>query len=380
MSKYHINKHGAPAVCRAKNGNCPLGGEDSHFSTQEEAQEYVDKINEQEHSLLPGVKENKRFGMDKAKFDNLRNKAVFMTYKNENGKEENLDGNVQSVNWEDNTIIVRNKDDFKDEREINLNDVSEFKGSKYNYFSKEHKQELRDRNRPQDIFRFSEEKLKKFEDKYVVVKYDDKKFDGKVIGSHYIDRNNSGLIIENEAGEVKHIKNYRMSYLDTTGDNFQEHEYIVELENIHDEFEKDAKAYAEGDPSALEEAEEDPRDKVIEYFNASVRKNAGEDVDLAKYDYDWTNEVEKNAEDYTTIDYGSYENTSGPDETFSEERYEEALSQAEEVNEYYEAKKAQIDDAVYTVKQVDWTKHGYTQKEGEKQALEDLMENGLFDD
>lgn len=379
MSKYHINKHGVPAVCRAKNGNCPLGGDESHFNTQEEAQEHADKINEQEHSLLPGVKENNRFGMDKAKFDNLRSKAVFMSYENENGEEESLDGNVQSVNWEDNTITVRNKDDFKDEREINLNDVSEFEASEHNYFSKEHKQELRDKNRPQDSFRFSEEKLKEFEDQYVVVNYDDKKFDGKVIDSNYVDRNNSGLIIENEDGEVKHIKNYRMSYIDTTGDNLQEHKYRVELENIHDEFEKDAKAYDEGDPSALEEAEEDPRDKVIEYFNASVRKNAGEEVDLADYDYDWSNEVEQNADDYTTIDYGNYGNTSGPNESFSEERYDDALSQAEKVNEYYESKKTQVDDAVYTVKQVDWTKHGYTQEEGEKQALEDLMENGLFD-
>ena len=148
MSKYHINKHGVPAVCRAKNGNCPLGGEDSHFSTQGEAQEHADKINEQEHSLLPGVKENKRFGMDKAKFDNLKSKAVFMTYENENGEEENLDGNVQNVNWEENTITVRNKDDFKDEREINLNDVSEFEASEHNYFSKEHKQESRDEDSP----------------------------------------------------------------------------------------------------------------------------------------------------------------------------------------------------------------------------------------
>ena len=171
-----------------------------------------------------------------------------------------------------------------------------------------------------------------------------------------------------------------MSSIDTTGDNLQEHKYRVELENIHEEFKKDAKAYDEGNPSALEEAEEDPHDKVIEYFKASVRKNAGKDVDLADYDYDWTNEVEQNSDEYTTIDYGGYGNTSGPNESFSEERYNEALSQAEEVNEYYEAKKAQIDDAVYTVKQVDWTKHGYTQEEGEKQALEDLMENGLFDD
>ena len=26
MAKFHINKHGVPAPCKAKPGNCPLGG------------------------------------------------------------------------------------------------------------------------------------------------------------------------------------------------------------------------------------------------------------------------------------------------------------------------------------------------------------------
>lgn len=45
MSKFHINKHGVPAPCRAKPGNCPLGGDESHFDTQEEAQIHADKVN-----------------------------------------------------------------------------------------------------------------------------------------------------------------------------------------------------------------------------------------------------------------------------------------------------------------------------------------------
>lgn len=55
MSRFHINKHGVPAPCKAKPGNCPLGGDDQHFKTKEEAQAYADKINEQKHSLLPQV-------------------------------------------------------------------------------------------------------------------------------------------------------------------------------------------------------------------------------------------------------------------------------------------------------------------------------------
>lgn len=57
MSKFHINKHGVPAPCRATNGNCPLGGDsgnENHFDTHEDAQAYADKKNAEEHGHLPG--------------------------------------------------------------------------------------------------------------------------------------------------------------------------------------------------------------------------------------------------------------------------------------------------------------------------------------
>lgn len=59
MSKFHINKHGVPAPCKATKGNCPLGGEEQHFDSQEAAQEYADKINAEEHGVLPGISSNK---------------------------------------------------------------------------------------------------------------------------------------------------------------------------------------------------------------------------------------------------------------------------------------------------------------------------------
>lgn len=61
MSKYHINKHGVPAVCRATKGNCPLGGEggsENHFDSLEEAQEYTDTQNELENNLLPEMNQD----------------------------------------------------------------------------------------------------------------------------------------------------------------------------------------------------------------------------------------------------------------------------------------------------------------------------------
>lgn len=54
MTKYHINKHGVPAPCKAKEGNCPLGGNDTHFDNLEDAETYAHNKNEQEFSILPG--------------------------------------------------------------------------------------------------------------------------------------------------------------------------------------------------------------------------------------------------------------------------------------------------------------------------------------
>lgn len=55
MTKYHINSHGVPAPCKAKPGNCPFGGDDSHFDNIEDAQSYVDSVNEEEYGLVNKV-------------------------------------------------------------------------------------------------------------------------------------------------------------------------------------------------------------------------------------------------------------------------------------------------------------------------------------
>lgn len=52
MSKFHINKHGIPAPCRARPGNCPLGGDENHFDSMTDAQTYADSINEEKYGLF----------------------------------------------------------------------------------------------------------------------------------------------------------------------------------------------------------------------------------------------------------------------------------------------------------------------------------------
>lgn len=52
MAKYHIKADGTPGVCHAKNGNCPLGGADSHFDTAEAAQAESQKRMEEQFGAI----------------------------------------------------------------------------------------------------------------------------------------------------------------------------------------------------------------------------------------------------------------------------------------------------------------------------------------
>lgn len=52
MSKYHVNKNGVPAPCKAQKGNCPFGGEEKHFPTREKAQEYADQKAAKEYGII----------------------------------------------------------------------------------------------------------------------------------------------------------------------------------------------------------------------------------------------------------------------------------------------------------------------------------------
>lgn len=54
MTKYHIDKNGKPAICKATKRPCPLGGDDVHFSTEHEAQAYIDNKNAGTHGVLAG--------------------------------------------------------------------------------------------------------------------------------------------------------------------------------------------------------------------------------------------------------------------------------------------------------------------------------------
>lgn len=56
---YHINKNGQPSVCHATKQACPLGGEENHFHTQEEALKVSQERFEQELGITPHFDEER---------------------------------------------------------------------------------------------------------------------------------------------------------------------------------------------------------------------------------------------------------------------------------------------------------------------------------
>lgn len=122
MAKYHINKNGTPAICKAKDGNCPLGGEGEHFDSKEEAQVEADRRGESEFGIINGVKqsdkkkdndekeaeEKKRTREEREKHEEKERKALFNKYKkivNDNKKRESPFVQIKGEDLDLRTVI-----------------------------------------------------------------------------------------------------------------------------------------------------------------------------------------------------------------------------------------------------------------------------------
>lgn len=102
MTKYHINKHGVPAPCRARKGNYPLGGDESHFDNKEDAQAYADKQNESEFPFLP-KQEAEGCG-------NLKDKNVKVNYDGKSFEGKVIGDYKDSNDYQNDGIIVQDED------------------------------------------------------------------------------------------------------------------------------------------------------------------------------------------------------------------------------------------------------------------------------
>lgn len=105
-SKFHINKHGVPAPCKATKGKCPLGGEELHFRTFDEAQAHADKIGENSFGLLP-TRQKKEYKVaedenDKKYIDDRLSRLRYedkQKQKNTNGRFSNYMSRCRSSEW-----------------------------------------------------------------------------------------------------------------------------------------------------------------------------------------------------------------------------------------------------------------------------------------
>lgn len=67
MTKFHINKNGVPAPCKASKGKCPLGGADgteNHFDNYQDAQAAADEKHERENGFIHNISEGGTYNGD----------------------------------------------------------------------------------------------------------------------------------------------------------------------------------------------------------------------------------------------------------------------------------------------------------------------------
>lgn len=392
MTKYHINKYGLPAICKAQEGNCPIGDANRHFETRAEAKEHADTEAEKEHGFLPGLNSlnERRAKMAEAKkaeedsvrgyvspdvsgekLDNLNGKDVRVLM--DNGNE--YDGAVYSVDQTDGKRELRMETPNGMEK-VDLNKAQFIEASKLPYHNLDYQNAIKKTKLAKGKFRFEPRHLNELENKYVEVEYEGKQFDGKVIGTNYISHKESGLIIESDNGEVKHIKNYRLDDLEVVSDNETDYKNHKEIRNFSDENTKEIRELEV--PNAPSNSEYDPDDEAERYLEDVIKKEKGGDVDLKdNHRVDWEVEVIDNKDSYYLESVGNDGELKERWNNQSDEAYEEELDKAHDTNEYYEAKKELIDDFTKKAKETDWTKQGKTQSQGVIDTLEYIRERGL---
>ena len=117
MAKYHINKKGIPAVCKAKDGNCPLGGNEQHFGTKEDAQKFADEKNKELFGLIQ-KEPNPRIRYHQEKVSEIEK------YLEENKElsQENIDNFKGEIDYHKNSIENQREGIFFDSNLIEYED------------------------------------------------------------------------------------------------------------------------------------------------------------------------------------------------------------------------------------------------------------------
>lgn len=133
MVKYHINKHGVPAPCHAKDGNCPLGGvsgNENHFDNLADAEQAAQKIHESKFSVLPGINDVEEYSYDSQELEDMRGKQIAVEYDGKYFAGEVIGTHYVSDGNDNNGLIIQGNDGtVKHIKTHRLNDVKVEGGS-----------------------------------------------------------------------------------------------------------------------------------------------------------------------------------------------------------------------------------------------------------
>ena len=195
--------------------------------------------------------------------------------------------------------------------------------------------------------------------------------------------------------EAQHFNSQEEAQINADRQNEKEHSLLPNATSIPSESENEfvektnselydkaivlSDSYAdEGSPDIPYGAETNPIAFANEYFDDKIKAHSGEEVDLKKYDSkDWADEIEENKEDmFSSNQYGG---SAGNWSSSSEEVYNDSLRAAEETNAFYEGRRETVNEIFESVKSVDWTKGGVSQKQGELDALRELRRQDVLD-
>ena len=127
MAKFHINAEGVPAICRAKKGNCPFGGVDSHYNSKEEAQVAADKMNEEKHGLISMPKSDTYYKLLEQMQDFKNNESKILKQMNYH-KAEETEGVYEAIKKArnlDGDKLKEELDNLRNKRDKMINDYKE---------------------------------------------------------------------------------------------------------------------------------------------------------------------------------------------------------------------------------------------------------------
>lgn len=378
MSKFHINSKGVPAPCHAKKGNCPFGGADSHYDNLEDAQKGADMRNEKNHGILPQVQDLPT----EREIRMMKFQEIEISLKDGTKLKGVSEGIVKD------SVGVRVDGNYDLVDEVSMDDIAEIKTSSDKIFKDDYNKDIKSRGVPKPKYRFNKTNLEAYTGKFIQVNYDGKAFGGKVIDTHYEAIGKNGLVIQSEAGEIKHIKDHRLDNIETTGSNYKEHKQIVKLRELEDEIQDKVLVKYDSEPEYSEFTEFTSADeKIDKYFESVIENKKGSHIDLDETNYDWVDEVEESRAGGSYDDFSMYQNDFNKgggqyaDWTdASHEAYEDDLDKAHKVNEFFTERKKAINDMVKEVESVDWTPYYDSQSEGEIEALKHLRNINMATD